>query len=63
MNEDFVRLNRKELSIILAALNNLSRHDETTLEESTNISISSLYNKIYTIWESLDDKNQVSSST
>jgi hypothetical protein len=57
MNEDFIRLNRKELSILIASLNNLSRHDESTLEESTGISISGLYNKLYTVWESLDDKN------
>ncbi len=57
MTEDFVRLNRKELSILIAALNNLSHHDEATLEESTSVSIAGLYNKLYTVWESLDDKN------
>jgi hypothetical protein len=53
MSENFVQLDRNELSVLITALNNLSHHDESVIEESTSVSISDLYSKIYHSWESL----------
>jgi len=45
-----VQLSKKELSVLIHALNTLSSRDEK-LFENGGISVSSLYNKLYSIWE------------
>lgn len=45
-----MNLNKQELQVLLASLNNLTKYDEQVLSEEYT-SVSSLYNKLYTEWE------------
>jgi hypothetical protein len=45
-----VKLSRDELNVLLFALNNMSHSDEAIYEQK-GLSMSALYNKIYSFWE------------
>jgi len=45
-----VKLTKDELNVLLFALNNMSLHDEEDYE-TKGVSISALYNKVYSAWE------------
>ncbi len=45
-----VNLSKKELSVLIHALNTVNSRDERLLEE-TGVSLSELYSKLYTLWE------------
>ena len=45
-----VSLSKKELSVLIHALNTINSRDEKLLEE-TGVSLSQLYSKLYTLWE------------
>ena len=53
MTEDFVRLNVHEIGIILSALQLLDLSDERLIAREYG-SVPTLYNKLYTVWESMD---------
>jgi len=45
-----VHLSKEELNVLLFAINNMSLHDEEVYDKK-GISVSALYNKIYSAWE------------
>ena len=45
-----VSLSKKELSVLIHALNTINSRDEK-LFEGTGVSLSQLYSKLYTLWE------------
>lgn len=50
-----VKLNRDELNVLLFALNSISLRDEEKFNQN-GVSVSSLYNKIYSSWELSENK-------
>jgi len=54
MTEDFVRLNIHEIEIILSSLQLLNNSMERLIEKEHG-SVSTLYNKLYTVSESLNN--------
>lgn len=59
--EDFVRLNTKELMIIISALNHLSKPNEVYLQLNCT-DVNQLYNKLYSVWETLDSNEKLRNS-
>jgi len=45
-----VKLTKDELNVLLFALNNMSHSDEAIYERE-GLSMSALYNKVYSAWE------------
>ena len=54
-----VKLTKDELNVLMFSLNNLGYRDEEDFVQQ-GVSVSGLYNKIYTAWEQLSDQNSVS---
>jgi hypothetical protein len=50
MNE--LKLNRNELNVLIYALNSMNLQEELQFEKQ-GVSVLTIYNKIYTLWESL----------
>jgi hypothetical protein len=59
--EDFVRLNTKELMILISSLNHLSRPNEVYLQMNYS-DVNQLYNKLYSVWETLDNNEKLRNS-
>jgi hypothetical protein len=57
-----VKLTQDELNVLMFSLNNMGLDDEEYFVKQ-GVSVSGLYNKIYTAWETLKNEDQVSSST
>jgi hypothetical protein len=53
MKEDLIRLNVHEIGIILSALRNVELAEENRIAREYG-SVSTLYNKLYTVWETMD---------
>lgn len=49
-----VKLTKDELNVLMFSLNNLGYRDEEDFVQQ-GVSVSALYNKIYTAWEQLSD--------
>ena len=47
-----LKLNRNELNVLIYALNNMSLQEEIKFEKQ-GVSVSTTYNKIYSLWENL----------
>lgn len=45
-----VKFTKEELNVLLFALNNMSHSDEAIYEQK-GLSVSALYNKVYSAWE------------
>ena len=57
MTEDFVRLNLDELDALKSAIQLLSKKDESGIESSGKVSLSSLYNKLQSAVEDIQRVN------
>jgi len=58
MTEDFVRLNVHEIGILLSALQLIDLREENQIAKDYG-SVPSLYNKLYSVWESMDSSGTV----
>jgi hypothetical protein len=47
-----LKLNRNDLNVLIYALNNMSLQEEIKFEKQ-GVSVSTTYNKIYSLWENL----------
>jgi hypothetical protein len=47
-----LKLNRNELNVLIYALNNMNLQEEIKFEKQ-GVSVSTTYNKIYSLWENL----------
>ena len=52
MHEVQIKFSKKELNVLMFSLNNMSLIDESQFELN-GVSVGTLYNKIYTAWESI----------
>ena len=55
MNEDFVRLSVNEIEVIMEALQLIDTKDEDLIHQRTDVSLPSLYNKLYSTVEKLQN--------
>jgi hypothetical protein len=51
MNENYVKLNTNEMNVLLTGLQLLNHNDEKNVEQLNEVSVSALYNKLYSIRE------------
>jgi len=58
MTEDFVRLNVHEIGIILSALQLIDLREENQIAKDYG-SVPALYNKLYSVWETMDSSETV----
>ena len=55
MNEDFVRLSVNEMEVLMEALQLIDTKDEDLIHQKTDVSLPSLYNKLYSTVEKLQN--------
>ena len=55
MNEDFVRLSVNEMEVLMEALQLIDTKDEDLIHQRTDVSLPSLYNKLYSTVEKLQN--------
>ena len=55
MNEDFVRLSVNEIEVLMEALQLIDTKDEDLIHQRTDVSLPSLYNKLYSTVEKLQN--------
>ena len=55
MNEDFVRLSVNEIEVLMEALQLIDTKDEDLIHQKTDVSLPSLYNKLYSTVEKLQN--------
>ena len=55
MNEDFVRLSVNEIEVLMEALQLIDTKDEDLIHQNTDVSLPSLYNKLYSTVEKLQN--------
>lgn len=53
MTEDFVRLNKDEIDVLLDSLQLIDIRQEQLIQDRTKVSIPALYNKLYSASEDL----------
>ena len=58
MTEDFIRLNVHEIGILLSALQLIDLREENQIAKDYG-SVPALYNKLYSVWESMDRSGTV----
>ena len=58
MTEDFIRLNVHEIGILLSALQLIDLREENMIAKEYG-SVPALYNKLYSVWESMDSSETV----
>ena len=58
MTEDFIRLNVHEVGILLSALQLIDLREENQIAKDYG-SVPALYNKLYSVWESMDRSGTV----
>jgi hypothetical protein len=59
--EDFVRLNNRELTVLIFALNYLTNKNEVYLQANYT-DVNKLYNKLYSVWEKLESNEKIRNS-
>ena len=55
MNENFVRLSVNEIEVLMEALQLIDTKDEDLIHQKTDVSLPSLYNKLYSTVEKLQN--------
>ena len=55
MNENFVRLSVNEMEVLMEALQLIDTKDEDLIHQKTDVSLPSLYNKLYSTVEKLQN--------